>query len=159
MLGADRTGWDLTQLLRLPQTPNRKYPDSPLVRLLQRSDVRFDPWVLEEVLPPVSIGATARAAGVETSDATGANLDGEGRLSRAAMRVMMGESVKRTADGRLVRSASLVWMARVLRGAGANRPAIVAALGWRKITDRRDAVAQYHRIVGVIERGTRPRQS
>lgn len=32
-LGADRGGWDLTQVLRIPGTPNFKYPDAPLVRL------------------------------------------------------------------------------------------------------------------------------
>jgi hypothetical protein len=33
--GADRSGYDLTQLLRVPGTPNRKYPDFPTVRLAQ----------------------------------------------------------------------------------------------------------------------------
>ncbi|MGE0539173.1 MAG: DNA-primase RepB domain-containing protein [Dehalococcoidia bacterium] len=164
--GADRSGWDLTQLLRLPATPNRKYLEAPPVRLLQHSDVRFDPLALDESLPSVPTAATARAAGVGVGDATAAPLDIEGRLSKAAMRVMTGESVKRTPDGRLDRSASLVWMARVLCGAGASRPAIIAALaerdatlGWRKFTDRRDATPHYHRIVDVIERGTRPQRS
>jgi hypothetical protein len=33
-MGADRSGWDLTQLLRVPGTPNRKYPDAPIVELV-----------------------------------------------------------------------------------------------------------------------------
>lgn len=32
--GCDRSGWDLTQLLRVPGTPNYKYSGSPLVRLV-----------------------------------------------------------------------------------------------------------------------------
>ncbi len=32
--GADHSGWDLTQVLRIPGTHNHKYPDKPLVRLL-----------------------------------------------------------------------------------------------------------------------------
>lgn len=32
-LGADKGGWDLTQVLRIPGTPNLKYPERPLVRL------------------------------------------------------------------------------------------------------------------------------
>jgi hypothetical protein len=32
-MGADRGGWDLTQVLRIPGTPNLKYADKPLVRL------------------------------------------------------------------------------------------------------------------------------
>jgi hypothetical protein len=30
-IGADKSGWDLTQLLRPPGFPNRKYPDAPIV--------------------------------------------------------------------------------------------------------------------------------
>lgn len=33
-LGADRGGWDLTQVLRIPGTPNNKYPDKPIVQLI-----------------------------------------------------------------------------------------------------------------------------
>lgn len=33
-LGADRGGWDLTQVLRVPGTRNFKYPDEPAVRIL-----------------------------------------------------------------------------------------------------------------------------
>ncbi len=31
--GADRSGWDLSQLLRIPNTRNFKYPETPVVRL------------------------------------------------------------------------------------------------------------------------------
>lgn len=33
-LGADKGGWDLTQVLRIPGTHNNKYPDKPVVTLL-----------------------------------------------------------------------------------------------------------------------------
>jgi hypothetical protein len=33
--GCDRSGWDLTQLLRLPGTPNHKYTDAPEVRVVR----------------------------------------------------------------------------------------------------------------------------
>jgi hypothetical protein len=32
-LGADKSGWDLGQLLRVPGTPNFKYPDHPMVTI------------------------------------------------------------------------------------------------------------------------------
>lgn len=32
-MGGDRSGWDLTQLLRPPETRNHKYIDAPLVVL------------------------------------------------------------------------------------------------------------------------------
>lgn len=33
-LGADKGGWDLTQVLRIPGTPNLKYDDKPIVKLI-----------------------------------------------------------------------------------------------------------------------------
>jgi RepB DNA-primase from phage plasmid len=165
-LGADRSGWDLTQLLRLPQTPNRKYPDAPPVRLLQHSDLRFNPRVLEKDLPPVPTAKRASIPKPDARSAANAALIFEGSLSKAARRVLSGESVRWTADGRLDRSGSLVRIARVLYGAGVSRPAIVAALaerdvtlGWRKYVDRHDAEEQYHRIVDLIERGARRQRS
>ena len=37
MLGADKGGWDLTQVLRVPGTINHKYTDKPEVKLLWQS--------------------------------------------------------------------------------------------------------------------------
>ena len=43
-LGADRGGWDLTQVLRLPGTRNFKYEDTPLIQLLwYHRDMVYDP--------------------------------------------------------------------------------------------------------------------
>lgn len=64
-----------------------------------------------------------------------------------------------TPDGRRDRSASLVRMARVLRGAGAP-PEIIAevlaerdiALGWRRYADRTDATRQYDRLAALVSR-------
>ena len=45
-LRADPSGWDLTQLLRVSGTRNRKYPDAPLVRTLALTGRRYDPDAL-----------------------------------------------------------------------------------------------------------------
>lgn len=37
-IGADRGGWDLTQVLRIPGTPNLKYPEKPIVKLIHFTD-------------------------------------------------------------------------------------------------------------------------
>jgi hypothetical protein len=37
-IGADRGGWDLTQVLRIPGTPNLKYDDKPIVSLVHWTD-------------------------------------------------------------------------------------------------------------------------
>jgi hypothetical protein len=66
VMGGDKAGWDLTQLLRPPGTPNFKYEHAPLVRLLKLRDMRYDPMELDRLLPPLSQeeseGSTSRLA-------------------------------------------------------------------------------------------------
>lgn len=52
-VGADRSGWDLGQLLRPPGTRNRKYRPAPWVRLLELTVDRYHPRELELALPEV----------------------------------------------------------------------------------------------------------
>ena len=50
--GADPSGYDLTQLLRVPGTRNHKYPDKPMVRLLEIDESTvYDPDELDKLLP------------------------------------------------------------------------------------------------------------
>ncbi|MBA3491556.1 MAG: hypothetical protein H0T55_05680 [Rubrobacteraceae bacterium] len=51
---ADRSGWDLSQLLRPPGTRNRKYEEAPTVRLLELDQgMSYHPRELELALPRV----------------------------------------------------------------------------------------------------------
>ena len=51
-MGADRSGWDLSQLLRPPGTLNRKYAEEPEVRLRKLDEkVSYHPRELELSLP------------------------------------------------------------------------------------------------------------
>jgi hypothetical protein len=52
-MAGDLSGWDLTQLLRVPGTRNRKYPDAPVVELAQLSGGLHDPAELAASLPKV----------------------------------------------------------------------------------------------------------
>lgn len=52
-MSADLSGWDLTQLLRVPGTRNRKYPDAPVVELAHLSGDSHDPAELAASLPEV----------------------------------------------------------------------------------------------------------
>lgn len=55
-VGADRSGWDLSQLLRPPGTRNRKYEDAPTVRLLELDPgVGYHPREFEIALPPAPV--------------------------------------------------------------------------------------------------------
>ncbi len=57
-VGADRSGWDLSQLLRPPGTRNRKYENAPAVRLLELDpDAGYHPRELEAALPPAPLAA------------------------------------------------------------------------------------------------------
>ncbi len=53
-MGADKSGWDLTQLLRPPGTPNFKYESAPMVRLLELADARHDSAEFDRLLPPLA---------------------------------------------------------------------------------------------------------
>jgi len=52
-MGADESGWDLTQLLRVPGTPNHKYPEAPIVKVVTLREKRYDPEELCAMLPPL----------------------------------------------------------------------------------------------------------
>ncbi len=50
-VGADMSGWDLTQLLRVPGTRNRKYADAPRVSIAETTGEMHDPDELDRDLP------------------------------------------------------------------------------------------------------------
>ena len=52
-MSADLSGWDLTQLLRVPGTRNRKYPDAPLIEQAHLSVDCHDPAELADSLPEI----------------------------------------------------------------------------------------------------------
>jgi hypothetical protein len=66
-LDADKGGYDLTQVLRLPGTFNHKYPDQPYVRILwMREDVVYDPndvWkMVKSLVPKVELDGAVTAS-------------------------------------------------------------------------------------------------
>jgi hypothetical protein len=69
-MGADLSGWDLTQLLRVPGTRNHKYPDAPIVELAHLSGESHDPARLAASLPEVhgrresGVARSARPEGI-----------------------------------------------------------------------------------------------
>lgn len=53
-IGADKGGWDLGQVLRIPGTRNHKYATRPEVKLLYINGHKLDPVALSEDLPEIS---------------------------------------------------------------------------------------------------------
>lgn len=52
--GADKSGWDLPQVLRVPGTTNFKYVEKPTVKLLWAKKIFYDPIDLDNSLPDLS---------------------------------------------------------------------------------------------------------
>jgi len=156
-LGADPSGWDLSQLLRVPGSVNHKYAGAPPVRLVEVTGRAYAPAWLERVLPPLPPPAPARSAvAPPLPERPAPPLP----LSRAAQAVWEGRDAKRTADGRVDRSASLVRLARLLHRAGLPPERLAAALaerdaalGWGKYAGRADAAEQYRRLAALVAAG------
>jgi hypothetical protein len=81
-MAADPSGWDLTQLLRVPGTCNRKYPDAPVVELAHTSGGSYDPAELAASLPEVHGGWEPHA----TRSSRPKGEAGEADLSRVSER-------------------------------------------------------------------------
>lgn len=56
-VGADKSGWDITQVLRLPGTTNHKYVEKPPVKLMYLHKTKYDPQELAEQLPSTVKGS------------------------------------------------------------------------------------------------------
>jgi RepB DNA-primase from phage plasmid len=154
-IGADPSGFDLTQLLRVPGTANHKYPDTPVVRILELDGGRsYSPRELDEALPEIETKGEPRSRGASEEPPV--------VLGEQALRVWRGEDPKLRENGTVDRSASLVKIGRAVYDAGGNRPVIEAALeerdrtlGWNKYTGRRDATECYAGIVDELEENGR----
>jgi hypothetical protein len=136
--GADPSGFDLTQLLRVPFTPNRKYEGGPTVRLRSLDPTRsYSPAQLASLL---SVGEKEEA-GHETE----AGDEPPVALGPDALSVWRGERPKLKENGEINRSETLLKIGRVLFDAGGNRAVVVggvrerdSALGFNKYSGNRD---------------------
>jgi len=143
-IGADPSGTDLSQLLRVPFTSNYKY-DPPEAVVLQRVDgpihqeSDFDPFDEADPIPGSDSLKPAKGFRHEPPvSLTGADLD-----------MWLGKGVL-VAGAKLDRSKHLAKMANILRRNGADRDQIVESLGqldrqpWlRKYVGRDDAEQRY----------------
>ncbi len=157
-MGADKSGWDITQLLRPPGTSNHKYQGTPTVRVTEITGESYDPEELDRMLPSLEEKSDRRERD-RSRTCEEEHQEPPVLLDNYGMKVWRGENPKLDDDGEVDRSASLLKMGRVLYDAGATRKTIVEALeerdeslGWNKYDCRPDAQEQYHRIVDELER-------
>jgi hypothetical protein len=121
-IDADPSGFDRTQLLRVPETTNYKYPDHPRVKILETEGSRaYPPKQLEEILPTFEEPEAAHEP-ADDNEEPPVILDAE------ALKAWRGEKPKLKDDGKIDRSASLLKIGRVLFDAGATGSTVVQAL-------------------------------
>jgi hypothetical protein len=159
-IDADLSGWDLTQVMRLPDTQNHKYEGTPTVKLKELREESYDPDQLKANLLPLPISENTH------KEYTYDNSEPPVVLEAGDLKVWNGEKPKYADNGEVDRSASLLKIGRVLFDAGATRNTILNALrerdkslGWSKYTDRPDSEKQYHKIVDELESKGRNTQS
>jgi P4 family phage/plasmid primase-like protien len=161
--GADNSGHDVGQILRVPGTTNHKPENGRFeVSLVGVNDESVE---IEEFasLPPVRgeerNGHRRQTQGPGTGPGSPPPVPGEPpvELDEDAVEVWEGRrpKLRRDGSGLVDRSESLPHIARVLYDARATRPTIVWALeerdrslGWNKYIDRPE---QYHKIVDLLE--------
>jgi len=155
-IGADPSGFDLTQLFRVPGTANYKYEGPPIVGILSLDASRaYTAGDLDRILPHLA------EPGEESANGHKPHLDdGEPpvELGTEALKVWRGEKPKKKETGEVDRSATLVKIGRVIYNAGATRRTVIEALkerdlalGWKCYTERRDADKQYQAIAIFLE--------
>lgn len=140
-LGADKGGWDLSQVLRIPGTYNHKYKSKPKVKLLH-----WDTKILNT--KAVARKVRHRMTPVTTGDAS--KILSKYRLSSRVLQLLHGPAEK----GR--RSDVLWYLENKLHEAGMSPEEIIAVLKeseWNKFRGRRDEDSRLRsELSKVIER-------
>src|SRR5215212_2396570 len=157
-INADPSGFDLTQLLRVPGTTNHKYPGAPVVRLRGLEGSKsYSATELDGLLPesdkPKAEYQPYGDSGEEPPVV----------LSPEAMKVWRGEAPRLKEGGEVDKSATLLHIGRVLYDAGGNHRVVVEgvrerdeALGFRKYSRNRDGgQREYVRIWEKLEESGR----
>lgn len=118
--GADKSGWDLTQVLRLPGTKNYKYKNAPEVKLLWAKRSAYSPAEIKKAYPPVNGEAQVQMPDWPTVD--------EGRIQAAIQSLSIGLRSRVKREKVMDRSAEMQKLARDLLKAGVQPEVIVHIL-------------------------------
>lgn len=137
--GADTSGWDRTQVLRIPGTRNYKYPSAPLVKVLWKDGPVYEVAALEKLIPKSDDKKL-----IDPSDLAGKiYAKYEDKLPRWARRDLMAKEVP---TGR--RSEVLWKLNNACIEAGMTREETFNLLwvsAWNKFKDRRGGEDQLRR--------------
>jgi hypothetical protein len=157
-IGADASGYDLTQLLRVPGTVNYKYDEKPVVRLVRNTEHRFVPSEMDALLPEAEPEQHEQAYDAEEN-----GHEPPVRLGDAYMRIWRGEAHVLKDDGTVDRSRTLRTIAiAVARGGGSTATVRDRdeALGFHKATTRRDGGRWYRDVAAwAVEMAVRDQEA
>jgi hypothetical protein len=148
-IGADTSGYDLTQLMRVPGTVNYKYDEKPVVRLMRDTEHSFVPGEFDTLLPEPEPEQPERSYEAEEN--------GHGppvRLGEAYLRKWRGQAHVLKDDGKTVdRSKTLRDIGIAVARGGGSVPTVAAAVrerdeafGFHKATKRRDGGKWYRDV-------------
>lgn len=145
LIGADASGWDTVQLLRVPGMPNHKpeYRDEngeyPSGKILWFDGPRYDPGDFAQ-LPEVQMGADT-----DLTEALAADIDGVDRLATIArINLKLNHRARELLNAREAagdKSDQLWYLIRCLADVGLSTAEIVAIVRetvWNKFRDRHD---------------------
>ena len=139
MLKVDKSGWDRTQVLRIPGTRNYKYPSAPRVKLLWKDGPRYTIKDLERRIPKIS--GNGHDAG--DGDAAAVFKKYEKKLSRWARKELIAGRPK------VGQRSEVLWkLHNECLEAGMTRDeafTILWASPWNKFANRRNGADQLYR--------------
>jgi hypothetical protein len=146
-IGADKGGWDLTQVLRVPGTHNHKYPAKPLVKLLW-DDPRIDYSEKTDILPLLPKSRTSNKQKEASKNAKEIFTKYKKHLTPWARREMLSG---KPAHGK--RSEVFWKLTNELIEAGADEDEAFTLLWsspWNKFHSRRDGEDQLQREIDKV---------
>jgi hypothetical protein len=159
-LGCDRSGWDLTQVLRFPGTINYKYAAMPRVRVMWRDGPQYRVRDLSRSLPKLASVELTHGGGDIDFDAA-RSLVPTVRRKFPRISLALGAAPMLNAEGRPDRSATWMWQAGLMREAGASDEEMAAMLTMCRRTfadkfpdgfDDKRARAEMERVCSKLEK-------
>lgn len=138
-LGSDVSGWDRTQVLRIPSTRNYKYESAPRVKLLWENGPLYNPKELEKQIPDLAPRATVNEEAVRVYKKY------EKKLPQRLRHRLMNKTVSRG------KRSEVLWrLQNELLETGMSRDEAFALLWvspWNKFADRPDGANQLWAII------------
>lgn len=140
-IGADKGGWDVTQVLRIPGTHNHKYPEEPIITFERFNGRRYDALGLLSDLPDLRTGSMVEQSDLQTLPNREALL--KDRRIRGRTRALLRSRPGQVKEGQ--RSERLWELECLLAEQGFKAEEIVSLVvgtGWNKFRGRRTEIEQ-----------------